>query len=301
MLSPVFVASGQNNAYSQSVSAICSFANWIASQTLPPDPGLPSYATITAPFNKAKADALQWFNQVYPACIQIAQQIEDNGTTVSPQVSLLITLAGQLQSQPSNQQLLSQIVQGAGALNASVTQLGTAITKIVSPLQASAGTVNNDGNGMAGQLNVLVQLATQLNQDLGQLYGQLHSLQSATCPSQGDINACNAQIQQTNAQYSTANALEAVLGQAVQSAQGAVQGLSYLAQYWATVAQSAAAVTSALTAVTSAPAALLKIDLTTAQQGWNQLLASAQAATSQTAAMNLAGPATARVMRGAAY
>lgn len=272
MLAADLASASADQAYSQNVQYVWSFAKQIGSLSLPPSNGYSDYCTVTAPFLKTKSDALQWVNNFYPASLQLPQQIIDDGQQITPALATLVSAAQQLQSDPNNTALHTAISNSAQSLATTVSGLLGQINTLVKNLQGFAAAIQQDVTNQQIALHRLNMDTQAMAAELNALYGRLHSLESATCPDRGAIASCQQQIQSLYQQLNAIQHLAPVLQSAAGQTSPALQGLQYLANYWASSASSTQTTLSTLQATVTAPVNVLQLDLAAAQNGWNQIL-----------------------------
>jgi hypothetical protein len=272
MLAADLASASADQAYSQNVQYVWSFAKQIGSLSLPPSNGYSDYGTVTAPFLKTKSDALQWVNNFYPASLQLPQQIIDDGQQITPALATLVSAAQQLQSDPNNTALHTAISNSAQSLATTVSGLLGQINTLVKNLQGFAAAIQQDVTNQQIALHRLNMDTQAMAAELNALYGRLHSLESATCPDRGAIASCQQQIQSLYQQLNAIQHLAPVLQSAAGQTSPALQGLQYLSNYWASSASSTQTTLSTLQATVTAPVNVLQLDLAAAQNGWNQIL-----------------------------
>jgi uncharacterized protein YukE len=268
-----FTALAPDQRYLASVSEITNYSSTVASQS--PPPGLPNQPGISQgiqALSAAKNASLQWFNQVYPACLNVPQTIVSQAGSITASLATLSTVAGQYASDPTNSQLATAITNEANTLCSQVQTLQTNCAALGSSLTGYAGAMQSVVQQLQSSIGSLqgtmCTLEAQLNQDLG----NLDSLEHATCPSSSDIQAAE-NVVQTDQQYLMAtNTFINQLNSFGQGANGALAGLSYLAGTWTQLAQIAETSVSALGQVANQPAAVIQLDLQNASQGWQSLV-----------------------------
>src|SRR5262249_44288059 len=146
--------------------------------------------------------ALQWTNQVFPACLNMPANIVAWNPQVSGGIATLQQAAAQLQSQPSNSQLLTAVQSNARSLLTLVTGYTGQVSALAQSLQAFAQALQGDQTAAVQTIGTLQQQIGADNAQLASLYGKLHKLQNATCPSASAISQCSQQIAQVQGQIS---------------------------------------------------------------------------------------------------
>lgn len=268
--------SGPSETLSQTAQTIQNFVSWIASQ---------SSATAgdqSGAVDTVKNHASTWYNSIYPTYLNMPGQITGQGATVTQNLTLLVDLAGQCQAGVSPA-MASSIQSAAGKLQQAVQVINQQTTDLGQALQDFSRNVGNDEGTIglaAGQLTVE---SAKEQQDLVSLYGQLHHLQSAACPSKKDIHACQDAIQRAS---QALGALKAGLGllNAISAQLSSVsQAAGYLSSYWTTVGKDAGNCIGPLGQLTSNPDLITQLNLSGAQQSWSQFLQTLTQASPQSA------------------
>jgi hypothetical protein len=256
-------------SYSQSAAAVRSFVAWMQTTAVPPaDPG---------PFQTAQQHAMQWTNQIFPVSLQLPGSIVSWNPGISQQLTALAQVVAQLQNQSTNSGLLDAVRQNAQALQGTITGYLNQVNTLVKALQAFSQALQGDYTDAAKALVSLQQDLTSNNNQLAALYGQLHRLQNATCPSASDIQKCSAQIASVQGQINNDQPALTVYTSLQEQLPAAIQGLQYLAGYWATLSSDAGSSAVALRRVGSDPAQVLSLDITQATQAWSATVVEAQA------------------------
>lgn len=266
-----------NQIYVQSVSQIRSFVGWLEDQqTPPPLPDSPDSPQAINAFSQMKTDTMQWINSIYPQCIELPQAFVSADSQITPSLNTLVSLAQQLTSQPTNQNLHNAIVQAATSLSTTIQGLNNQVGSLVGSLASSSTALSQDSSSVG---TATVGMNQDVNNELNNIYqlqGQLTHLQNQTCPSQSAINACQQNIANAQSALNQMQNLSGLLQQAGQQASAAANGLSYMAGYWSTVQTDAQQVIGALGKLASDPPAVLNLDLQNAAQSWSQTLALSQ-------------------------
>ncbi|MDB5267636.1 MAG: hypothetical protein JWP58_676 [Hymenobacter sp.] len=252
--------------FAGSTSAIQNYCVWIASQSIPDDSALNNVLTV------CKTDAAQWYNTIYPTYLDMPATIARSGSTITGLLTLLIQLASQLQA-GSSPALLQQIAQNAATLQADANNLENQLSALAGQLRTFQANLSQNARvSIVPTLHSVQQQIAQGNQDLNQLYGQLHSLQHATCPKKSQIAACEYEIQQQEQLLKRLFVGMGVFQQAAQLNGAASTGAAYLTSYWQGIATDAASCQATLANLQQQPPLIMKLSLQSALQNWKALL-----------------------------
>ena len=280
-----FAALAPNQQYLQSVQAITSYNQFITNQSAPG--GLsndPAIGQATSALTQSRQVSLNWFNQVYPACLNVPANITSESGGITGLLQELTSLAGQLAADPGNAQLAKAVTSTAGQLAGEVSQLQTSCAGLGNTLSQYATSLQQAAQGLLTCLGGLQSLISAQHAQLCQDIAQLNSLQHATCPNQGDITAAEHLVQNDQqTMISTGNFADQI-DSCGQSAGGAVSGLNYLAGYWVQLAGLAGTSLQALQQLSGQPASVIQLDLQTAGKAWQGLLDQLSAITTLAAA-----------------
>jgi hypothetical protein len=280
-----FAAMAPNQQYLQSVQAITGYNQMITNQSEPA--GLPNAAAISqagTALTQARQVSMNWFNQVYPACLNLPQNITGESSGITTSLQELTTLAGQLAADPGNTPLAQAVTNTANQLTGQVTQLQTNCSGMGNTLNQYAGSLQQAAQGLMSSVGGLQSLMiTQHNQWYNDV-AQLNSLQHATCPNQSDINAAQTAVNNDQQALAVTDQFTGQINNCGQSAGSAVSGLSYLAGYWMQLGTLANQAVQALQQISGQPAAVIKLDLQTASNAWQGLLDQLSAITTLAAA-----------------
>jgi hypothetical protein len=251
-------------SYVQAVNAIQAYCDWIITQSLPNQ-------SLNNTLQQLRVHAGAWYNTIYPQYLNMPATIVSNGTTINGDLSILMTLAQQEEQQGSSPALQQQITQYANALIGTLQGLLTQVTGLASALAVFQQDLTGDSGTINNTLNSIQTTIYSLQQQLASAYGQLHSLQSATCPDKGKISACQNLINQLQQQLQQETQAYQVFSQAAHLIQGAIVGAQYLAGYWTGVANNIQACISGLQNISDVSGAILIVDLQVAQSQWNAI------------------------------
>jgi hypothetical protein len=268
-----FVALAPDQQYLQSVQAITGYNQFITGQSVPPN--LPSAGEINqaiSALTAARQVSLTWFNQVYPACLNLPQNITGESGAITSGLQELTNLASQLAGDPGNQQLSQAVANTAGQLAGEVSQLQSGCAGLGNTLSQYANSLQSAAGGLNASMGGLQSLLQGLNAQLCQDIGHLNSLEHATCPNQGDIDAAEGVVQQDQQSLQATAAFANQINGCGQSAGGALSGLSYLAGTWNQLAAQANTAYQALQSVNGQPAVVVQLDLQQASAAWQGLL-----------------------------
>lgn len=268
-----FAAMAPNQQYLQSVQAITSYNQFITDQSVPGNlPNAPEISQAVSALTTSRQVSLTWFNQVYPSCLNLPQNITSESSAITANLQELTDLAGQLAADPGNAQLAQAVATTAGQLAGEVGQLQTSCADLANTLSQYANSLQQAAQGLMSSLGGLQSLLCAQNAQLCQDIARLNSLQHATCPNQGDINAAEGVVQNDQqALLSTENFAQQI-NNCGQSAGAAVSGLNYLAGYWMQLSSLAGQAQQALQQVSGQPASVIQIDLAAASNAWQGLL-----------------------------
>lgn len=284
-----FVALAPDQQYLQSVQAITGYNQVITGQS--PPPNLPPAGQIdqaVTALTTARQVSMSWFNQVYPACLNLPQNITSESGGITSGLQELTNLASQLAADPGNQQLSQAVATTAGQLAGEVGQLQSSCAGLGNTLSQYATSLQSAAAGLNASMGGLGSLLQQLNAQLCQDIGHLNSLEHATCPNQGDINAAEGVVQQDQQALQVTAVFANQINSCGQSAGGALAGLSYLAGTWNQLAAQAGAAYQALQSVSGEPAVVIQLDLQQASTAWQGLLGRLSTITTQAAAETVA-------------
>lgn len=269
---------GLVDTFVQSTGSITNYCSWIAGQS---DTGNPNLDTI---LNTCKTHASQWYNTIYPEFLNMPATISAQGQQIDGDLTTLMSLAQQLQANDTPQ-IRQSITQYAADVSQRLQGLQTQTSGLSSALQIFGGNVAGDvASGYNAGLNIIGQNMNNLQSQLSQFYGQLHSLQNATCPNSGDISACQQQISTTQNEISQYQQYDGVFTNGQRQASDAATASSYLAGFWTSFSQDISNVNNSLQNIQSQPAIILKLDLQETQQNWDNTKAQLQQMSQQVAA-----------------
>ncbi len=260
--------SGLTSSFVQAANSIKSYCTWIASQSV-------GDAGLNATLVTIKTHAASWYNSIYPTYLDMPDTITTSGTQITGDLNMLISLAKQLQTAPSSS-LEQQITQYANALIGTLTGLQTEMSSLATDIATFGGNLTSDARTMQSTMQSITVTINNLNNQLVQLYGQLHALQNATCPNQGDINACNNSINAARQQLETEIQAANIFNQALNMCQSAIGGAGYLASFWQGMTADTGSCIASLQQISSVSATILLLDLESNQANWNNLDATLQ-------------------------
>jgi hypothetical protein len=267
-----FVAkSSPDRNYVQAVANVRSFVIWIESQPTPtPVPDSPRSGDAASALKAIKADSMNWINQIYPTCINLPKTFASANDQISPDLTLLTSLAQQLSSNPGNQSLHDGVANAADSLAATVAGLQGQASNLAASLSSFAGAIKEDIDRLNGAFNGVQQDIGNENWNLHNQYGELSHLKNQTCPNQNDINACRQRIEQIESFFSQMNQIAGQVQQAASQAAGACTGLNFMAGYWSRASDDGRQVALALRKAAADPPSILQLDLQSASQAWSQ-------------------------------
>lgn len=260
-----------DQSFVQSTTAIENYCSWIADQS---DTG---NSSLDAILTKCKTDAIAWYNSIYPTYLNMPTTIASSGQTIDSDLSTLISLSQQLQSN-NTPQIRQAIAQYAQDLEQTIQGLATQTAALAQSLTVFSQNIMSDSQSYNSGMGIINQQLSSLNVQLSGLYGQLHSLQSATCPNQGDINACQQQIDSVTSTMNQYEGFGQLFNTGLQESSEAAYAASYLAQFWVSFTSDAQNVTASLQNIQNAPASIVQIELEQVQQRWNNLKSQLQQA-----------------------
>ncbi|HEU5268525.1 MAG TPA: hypothetical protein VFU36_01285 [Jatrophihabitans sp.] len=282
-----FVAMAPNQQYLQSVQAITGYNQFITDQSVPGGlPDAPAIGQATAALTQSRQVSLTWFNQVYPGCLNLPQQITTSSAAITGGLQELTDLAAQLAADPGNAQLAQAIASTANQLAGEVGQLQTSCSGMARALSDYANSLQQAAQNLMSSLGSLQSLLCQQHAQLCNDIARLNSLQHATCPNQGDINAAIGVVQNDQQALLSTDSFAVQIDNCGRSAGGAVSGLNYLAGYWMQLASLAGQAQQALQQVSGRPAVLIQLDLTAASNAWQGLLDQLSSITTLAAAVS---------------
>lgn len=264
------------NAYVAAAQMVESYAGWIESQDLPAQAkAYPAVGVATNLLHQLKQDAIGWIDRVFAAAARLPAAIAEEGPDIANEISQLSQLATQMQTGGGSAQLSEAIRNDAAILQQHAQRLSQQVQALLSNLQPLVGKFQNDAltaGKEAGRLHADIATAQQ---QLAQLWAELHHLQNATCLDKGKIRGVEARIDKLSAHLFGAQTLLPLFAQAQTQAQAAAQGTGYLNAFWQSVVNDAQQGIAALARVQSDPDFLLTLDLTTTLQNWHQFVADA--------------------------
>lgn len=280
-----FAALAPNQQYLQSVQAITGYSQFITNQSVPSGlPNDPAIGQATSALTQSRQVSLTWFNQVYPSCLNVPQNITSESGTITGLLQELTSLAGQLAADAGNTQLALAVTRTADQLTGEVGQLQTSCTGLGGTLGHYGSSLQQAAQGLLSSLSGLqLSLSSQHAQWCRDI-AQLNSLQHATCPDQGAINAAQHLVSNDQQTMMSTDNFADQINSCGQSAGGAVSGLSYLASYWVQLGSLAGTSLQALRQISGQPAGVIQLDLQTAGSAWRGLLDQLSAITTLAAA-----------------
>ncbi len=261
------------SSFVQAVNTIESYCKMTVAQSV-------ADATLNASLQSVRTHAGTWYNNIYPVYLDMPSTINAAGSQINSDLNMLISLATQMGS-GTNPQIEQQISLYSNNLTGTLQNLAGQVSALVTTLQsftsnlsADAGTLNNDLNSINGNL-------CSLNQQLAGFYGKLHSLQSATCPSKSNINACQNLISSTQSSISSYNSALSVFQQVASAIGGAINGAGFLANFWESFVADIQACITALANIANETGSILQTDLQCNQTNWTAMQTNLQAISQQ--------------------
>jgi hypothetical protein len=280
-----FAAMAPNQQYLQSVQAITGYNQFITDQSVPGGlPGDPAIGQAATALTQSRQVSMTWFNQVYPSCLNLPQNITSESGGITSGLQELTSLASQLAGDPGNTQLAQAVTSTATHLAGTVNQLQTGCSGMGGTLGQYASSLQQAVQGLASSLAGLQSLTYAENAQLCNDIAQLNSLEHATCPNQSDIDAAQNVVSNDQQTLAATSNFAAQINGCGQSAGGAASGLSYLAGYWMQLSTLAGQAVQALQRVSGEPAVVIQLDLQTASNAWQGLLSQLSSITSLAAA-----------------
>lgn len=263
-------------ALTQSTQAVSGYVSWIESQN-----SLQA-GDQSAAVNQVKTHASGWYNAIYPQYLNMPSFVTAKSTEINNDLTLLVALAAQYQSAGSA--LNSQIQQSASDLTQSVSAIAQQANSLGQSIQTFTQNLTGDQNTIITAFHQIQEEFANAENQLAQDYGQLHHLQSATCPSKSAISACEDLIQQTEQTITQLQQASGLLGNINAQIGNVVGAASYLSSYWAAVGSDAGLCLQSLGLLSTTPSAIGQVDLSGAQQRWNALVQQYQLTAQQLAA-----------------
>ncbi len=259
---PALQSIGQQ--FMQSVATIQNYASWIEGQQAT------GVAQADSVLSTCKQHAMQWYNEIYPSYLNLPSQITTAGIQIDNNLSLLIQLAGQLESTdtPAIRQSISQY--STSLLN-TLQGLETEISGVGTSLSQFKDEMNADVPQLGQALMALNQNLAAQYQRLNQLQGQLHSLQSASCPSSSAISSCQQLIQSVQSQIASLQPAIVVFQNACNQCGQVVNSAIYLTSFWTGINVGLEQVIQGLQNIQNSPAAILDLELQQNEANWNNL------------------------------
>jgi hypothetical protein len=261
----VGLATGQtlSSSFVSAVNDIQSYCKWVTSQSV-------TDATLNNTLLTIKTDATTWYNTIYPDYMNMPTNVITNGTQIDNDLSILISLATQLQA-GSTPAIVQQINQYATSLTGILQNLSTSISTLANLLVTFQGKLNNDWNLLNNSFQYMDSNLNSLNQQLATLYGQLNSMQNATCPSQTSINACEDSIRQIQDSIGNFDQFEQLFENASFLIKNAIVASGFLAGFWQSFSIDIQACVKALSNVASESGTILQIDLQNNKTNWDAM------------------------------
>lgn len=250
--------------YSQAVSGIESYCSWISSQSV-------ADTTLNSVLEGLKTDASTWYNTIYPTYLNMPATIATSGVQIDNNLNMLISLVNQENQSGTSAPLQQQITVYATALIAVLQGLQSQVNALAIAITAFQGNISGDVGTINNTLVTIQNNINTLNQQLSTEYGQLHSLQNATCPNSGDINSCQQTIDTTNTQLQTEDSAWGVFAQASGMAAEASVGAGYLAGFWQSFSADIQACIVGLNNITAQPASVVAADLEANKTRWDNM------------------------------
>lgn len=265
VLNAVNNAASTSQSYDQFVQTIQTYCSWIVGQSIITDSNVNSVLT------GCKTNATQWFNTIYPTYLNMPATIAGTDTTVRSDLTLLVQLAGQLQSN-NTPAIQASINQYASSLQQTVSGIRQQTTNLSTALQTFQNNLTGDQQTLTNSTGAMQQKIVAGQTYLSQLVGRLHQLQNASCPNNSDISNCQNDIRNQQNQLNNLATDHGVLYTAAQYAYNAVSALAYLTTYWQMISKDAQASGITLSRLQSDPSTVLQLDLTTSLNQWNALM-----------------------------
>ncbi|WP_158800453.1 hypothetical protein [Pedobacter sp. L105] len=250
--------------YSQAVSGIESYCTWISSQSV-------ADITLTPILEGVKTDASTWYNTIYPTYLNMPATIATCGVQIDNDLDMLISLVDQENQSGISAPLQQQITVYANALIAILQGLQSQVNALAVAIVAFQGNISGDVGTINNTLVIIQNNINTLNQELSTEYGQIHSLQNATCPNSGDINSCEKTISATQGQLQTESNAWDVFDQASGMAAEASMGAGYLAGFWQSFSADIQACLAGLNNITAQPASVVAADLSANKSRWDNM------------------------------
>ncbi len=134
--------------------------------------------------------------------------------------------------------------------------------------QTNLGT---DAQTLAGAVASIQNSMNQVEAQLLGQYGQLHSLQNATCPNNNDITQCEQDIASIQGEFTSYKAALVTFSNAESNIQEAGTATAYLQSFWNAISADIGNCVNGLSNIASDPPFILQLDLETNQSNWNNL------------------------------
>lgn len=250
-------------AFTQSLQQLQQYANTMAVLSLTGD------SNIDPIYTQCKNDAAQWYNSISPTYLNMPSTITQDAPQIDDGFALLAQLLPQLQSDNTNDIVRSNINKQAAAMQMVVSGIQQQVKSLGQALATFNTNLSSDSAALATGLGKVDDETESLQNQLYQQYGTLHSLQSAICPNQTAINACEQRIAQISQQLQNAVNTVSQARSLLAQCQSAVTAASYLSNFWQTVAGDAANCVVALLKLQNDPDNLLQMDLQQNITQWN--------------------------------
>lgn len=253
-----------NVYYSQAVSSIESYCSWISSQSV-------ADSTLNSVLEGLKTDASTWYNTIYPTYLNMPATIATCGVQIDNDLNMLISLVNQENQGGASAPLQQQVTVYANSLITVIQGLQSQVNALAVAISAFQGNISGDVGTINNTLVVIQNNINTLNQQLSSEYGQLHSLQNATCPNSGDINSCQQTINNTQGQLQTENNAWDVFSQASGMAADASAGAGYLAGFWQSFSTDIQACIAGLNNIATQPASAAIANLEANKSRWDNM------------------------------
>jgi DNA repair exonuclease SbcCD ATPase subunit len=251
-------------AMTQSTQAISGYVSWIESQVSS------QAGDQSAAVDQVKNHASGWYNAIYPQYLDMPAFVTSKSTEINNDLNLLIALAAQYPSAGSS--LNSQIEKSASDLTQTVTAISQQATSLGQAIQTFCQNLTGDQHVIVTANNQIQDELGDANSQLSQQYGELHHLQSATCPSKSAIEGCESLIQQIQQKITQLQQAVGLLQSIASQIGNIINAAAYLGSYWTTVGSDAGTCLQSLGLLSTNPAIIGQVDLSGAQQRWNNLV-----------------------------
>lgn len=248
------------------VESIKTYSSWITGISNTGNSKLDGFLTT------AKTNDGQWYNTIYPLYLNMPATILAKGGGIDSDLSLLITLNGQLTS-GDNTKVLASISQYATTLSKTLNELRSTTSALGKDLLQYAKELTSDTNNFMSGVAIINADIEAKRVEISKNKATLNSLQHASSKDNNKIKAVEQQIESLVAAVNKDTTDSAEFSRGAQLLKTAINASTFLGTYWSNLATGITKSILELKGITSQPAAIMKLDLTENQKNWQSIKA----------------------------